>query len=294
MDWKKVILQEGLADFPVGLGGCRVTDTSFDLCDYDISVFDDKTESDKIVTFDDKLVHIHHSSLKETKSEILVQYDQMKILQDDSWELRMFLSKIQEKRDALFKDFAKNCLIESLFCCKKTTDGLDSSHVFASCWQKCASYYLADAICALNKKKPSPSHMLDLMRKFEKNSINKEISVVNEAIGIERATPVLLERMLKSTIGFSEQIEKNNHFEEIQQKHDFFVNNSMMSDCYFYLGYINKTNFVRLKNHVEKQPELIHILKIAFDLEVDSELIRQHSGNTQKACRQILENVFQA
>lgn len=291
MNFKNVLQQKELIGFPVGLGGCRITDSCFDLCDYDITVFDDKIEPDKVITLDNNLIHIYHGSLTEKRSEVLIQYDQMQILQDESWELRMFLAKIKEKRLHIFNDYAKNCLIESLFCCQKSLNGNDTN-VFASCWQKCSSYYLAEAICALNQKRPSSSHMLDMMRKFEKNVVNKEISTINDAIGIERATPVLLERMLKSTMGFSELIEQNNHSEEIKQKHDFFVNNSMMSDCYFYLGYVNKVNFVKIKNTVENQPDLIHILKIAFDLEADFEQLRQHSENIQKSCRQILENVF--
>ena len=56
------------------------------------------------------------------------------------------------------------------------------------------------------------------MRKFEKNPVNKKISTVNETVGIERAIPTLLERMLKSTMGFSDMIEKNNHSQIIQTK----------------------------------------------------------------------------
>ena len=37
----------------------------------------------------------------------------------------MLLSKINEKRSSLFADFAKNCLIESLFCCQKTKEAIE-------------------------------------------------------------------------------------------------------------------------------------------------------------------------
>ena len=40
---------------------------------------------------------------------------------------------------------------------------------------------------------------------------------------------VRLERMLKSTIGFSDLVEKNNHSLIIQQKHDFFLKNIRIS-----------------------------------------------------------------
>lgn len=291
MDFKKLIEQQGLTNFPVGFSGCRTSNVSFDLCDYDITIFDEKSEPDTFFIFENDLVHFHHGSLKETQSKILIQYDQMQIIQDDSWDLRMFLSKIKEKRFHLFNDYAKNCLIESLFCCEKCKGGINSSNVFASCWQKCASFYLAEAICALNQTKPSPSHMLDIMRKFEKTHVNKQISTINEAVGIERAIPTLLERMLKSTIGFSDIIEKNSHSKVIQQKHDFFVKNSMLSDCYFYLGYINKENFVKIKNTLETKPDLIYILKIAFDVEVESNLLLQQANLIQKSCNEILEIV---
>ncbi len=291
MDFKKLIEQQGLTNFPVGLSGCRTSGINFDLCDYDITIFDEKLEPDTFILFENNLIHIHHGSLKENQSKILVQYDQMKIIQDDSWDLRMFLSKIKEKRMNLFNDYAKNCLIDSLFCCEKCKSGINSSNVFASCWQKCASFYLAEAICALNQKKSSPSHMLDMMRKFEKNPVNKKISTINETVGIERAIPTLLERMLKSTMGFSDIVEKNNHSQIIKQKHDFFVKNSMLSDCYFFLGYINKENFVKIKNTIEKQPDLIHILKVAFDVEADSNLLLQQANLVKKSCNEIFKIV---
>jgi hypothetical protein len=131
--------------------------------------------------------------------------------------------------------------------------------------------------------------MLNSLRKFKKSSINNHISSVLDTIGIERATPTLLERMLKSTIGFSDLIEKNNHSKLIQQKYDFFLENSMLSDCYFYLGYVNKENFVKIKDNLNKEQDLIHILKIAFDIEVDSNLLQQQAEVIQSTCNAVLE-----
>ena len=162
MDLKKFIKNQGLSDFPVGLGGCRTMDYSFDSCDYDLMVFDENSSNNQIVSFENNFITIHHTSLSETNTKKLLQYDKLNILQDDSWNLKIFLSKISEKRDMLFSDFAKNSLIESIFCCQKTKDAIQSDDIFAACWQKCASYYLADAICSLNKYPSSPSHMLEL------------------------------------------------------------------------------------------------------------------------------------
>jgi len=294
MDLKKLVDEQRLSSFPIGLGGCRISDYYFDSCGYDVVVFDGKLEPEKIIKYGDEFAIIHHASLSETLSKKLLQYDKLQIIQDESWDLRMLLSKINEKRSSLFTDFAKNCLIESMFCCQKTKEAIQNSDVFASCWQKCASYYLADAISSLNQHRSSPSHILDLLRKLEKSPINEYISVVTQTVGIERATPTLLERMLKSTIGFSDLVEKNNHSLIIQQKHDFFLKNSMLSDCYFYFGYINKENFVKIKDTLNREQDLIHILKIAFDIEADSNLLLQQAELVQKSCNEILEIVTRA
>ena len=141
----------------------------------------------------------------------------------------------------------------------------------------------------LNHQIPSPSHMLDLLRKLGKSPINEHISIATQTVGIERAIPSLLERMLKSTIGFSDFVEQNNHSQIIRQKHDFFVTNSMLSDCYFYLGCINKENFVKIKDTLSREQDLIHILKIAFDVESDPNLLLQHVDLLQKSCNAIIE-----
>jgi len=289
MDLKKFIEDQELSHFPIGLGGCRNLDYFFDSCDYDLIVFDENSSNNQIVSFDDNLITIHHASLFETNTKKLLQYDKLKILQDDSWNLKIFISKISEKRDNLFSDFAKNSLIESIFCCQKTKDGIQNDDIFTSCWQKCASYYLADAISSINQNPSSPSHMLNSLRKFEKTSINNHISNVLQTIGIERATPTLLERMLKSSIGFSDLIENNNRSELIQKKYDYFLDNSMLSDCYFYLGYINKENFIQIKDELNRRQDLIHILKIAFDVESDSNLLLRQAEIIQNSCNDLLE-----
>ncbi|QLH04318.1 hypothetical protein C5F49_02540 [Nitrosopumilus oxyclinae] len=288
MEIQKFIKENQLSGGPIGLGGCRISELSFDSCDYDLFIFDGKSEPAKIVKAGDDFVTIHHTSLSETNSEKLLQYHKLEILQDESWDLRMFLSKIEEKHTSLYSDFAKNCLIESQFCSQKAMESIQSLDVFAPCWQKCATYYLAKAISSINNLRPSPSHMLDSLRKLKKNTINEHISIVMQTVGIERATPTLLERMLKSTIGFSDIVEKNNYSQIIQQKYDFFVKNSMLSDCYFYLGYLNQENFVKIKDSLNREQDLMHILKVAFDVEADSNLLEQQSTQVQKSCNDIL------
>jgi hypothetical protein len=289
VDLKKFIEAQGLTDFPIGLGGCRTAGCFFDSCDYDLMVFDENSSDKQIIAFDNNLITIHHSSLSETNTKKLLQYDGLDVIQDDSWNLKILLSTISEKRNSLFSDSAKNSLIESLFCCQKTKDAIQTNDIFAACWQKCASYYLADSLSSFNHSPSSPSHTLNSLRKFKKSSINNHISGILETIGIERATPTLLERMLKSTIGFSDLVEKNNHSQLIQQKYNYFLKNSMLSDCYFYLVYVNKENFIKIKDNLNREQDLIHILKIAFDIEADSNILQQYVETIQTSCNDILE-----
>ena len=91
MDFKKFIESQELSDHPIGLGGCRNMDYFFDSCDYDLMVFDENSSDKQIIAFNDHLITIHHSSLSETNTKKLLQYDQLDVLQDDSWNLKILL-----------------------------------------------------------------------------------------------------------------------------------------------------------------------------------------------------------
>jgi hypothetical protein len=267
VDINKILEKLSFGNTPVGLGGCRNSTHSFECCEYNITVFDKKKDSPEILEYDDEIVIINHASFDETSSNVLIQFDKMQIISDEQWELRMFLSKIDAKRERIFKDFAKNCLIDATFCTTKAKDRLKTSDPFASVWVKCSALFIADAISSINNQRPSPTHMLQYVRDFEKNRLNENFTSVNNCLGIERATPSLLSRMCKSTIGFSEMINEKNFSKIIQKKHDYLVNDSLFSDCYFYLLYINRNNVIQIKNGLHKKPELIHVLKVAFDLD---------------------------
>ena len=50
----------------------------------------------------------------------------------------------------------------------------------------------------------------------------------------------------------------------------------------------NKEIFVKIKDKIDNNPDLIHILKVAFDIEADSGLIEHHAKLIQKSCNTIL------
>ena len=270
MEYKKILENLSIEIGPVGMGGGKNHGSSYDCCEYDITIFDGKKDEESFLEHDGVFYHIYHGTMQETSPEILLQYDNMMILLDEQWELRMLISKIKEKRVQIFNAYIKNCLVEAGVCIAKARHGLNSDP-YSSSWVKCAAYFLADAVSALNSHRPSPLHMLKILRELPKNKTNETISVITDSIGIERATPSLLSRMLKSTIGFSDTIEGNFHSKSISRKCNYLIENSLFSDCYFYLGYVNRNNFKKIQD-LHRKPELIHILKTAFDLENDTRI----------------------
>jgi hypothetical protein len=89
-------------------------------------------------------------------------------------------------------------------------------------------------------------------------------------------------------MGFSDMVENNGHSKIIQKKHDYLVKNSLMSDCYFYLGYINRNNFVKIRDTLSRKPELIHILKVAFDVENDMGRLDHQADTLHKTSNDLL------
>ena len=256
--------------YPVGLGGCHAEQTNLDCCVHDIPIFDKSDIPESVIEKDSQFFKIHHCTLTENRVEILIQLHHMQILHDEQWELKMFLAKIREKHESILKAFTKSSIIESQICLTKAKNVLDKSDPFVSSWIKSAGYFLVDAILSLNNYRPSPSHMLGILRNLKSNQINEMLPIVLDSLGLERATPSLLRRMSKSTVGLSDLVEKNNNSKIIQHKINCFLDKSLFSDCYFYIGYVNRNNFYRIKNSLDKFPEIIHILKTGFDLEYDS------------------------
>lgn len=280
MDIKKTLDLLSLSNNVVGLGGCKSHGATLECCEYNLTVFDEKNSKDEIHVIGDDIIKVHHGRLDESNSDVLIQYDNMSTLSDPEWNLKIFLSKIKEKSGKIRNSCIKNHLIDSAFYATKAKQGL--SDPFAPCWLKCAAYSIADALVLYNGKSYSPTHALESIRKFKKNKANESFSVIADVVGLERATPSLLSRMLKSTIGFSDMVEANENSRIIQRKYEYFVNDSLLSDCYFYLGYMNRNILVSIKDTIHKKPELIHVLKTALDIEHDITKVEQLASNIHK------------
>jgi len=279
-----------ISNFPTALGGCRSDGMNFECCEYNITVFDDK-KGESVHEINGNLIKLHHGSLSETNPAILRQFENMQIISDEQWKLSMFLTEIKEKQTKISNSYTQSCLVDAGVYATKAKEAVKTSDPLAPIWIKCSAYFLADAISLINLKRPSPTHMLESIRGFQKNRINKNFETVHQCLGIERASTSLLNRMLKSTIGFSEMVEANSHSKIIERKYNHLVQSSFLSDCYFYLGYINRNNLIKLKDSIHQKPDLIHILRVAFDIESDLLIVEQQTSTLLKTINEILSTI---
>jgi len=287
VDLKNLTENLSLLHFPVGLGGCRGSGKNFECCEYNFTVFDDK-KGESVHEIDSTLIKLHHGSLSETNLAILKQFENMQIISDEQWKLRMFIAKIKEQEAKISNSYTQSCLVDAGVYATKAKEGVKTSDPLAPFWVKCSAYFLADAMSLVNLQRPSPTHMLESIRGFKKNSINKNFETVHQCLGIERASTSLLNRMLKSTVGFSDMVEANGHSKIIERKYNYLVQNSFLSDCYFYLGYTNRNNIIKIKDSLHRKLDFIHILRVALDIESDPLMVERQASALLKTINEIL------
>ena len=256
----------GPSTFPIAIGGSDSDDFDTDCEIYNLVIFDGKNTSDKITIHGSNVLKISHGDLSENNSEYLIHYENLQIIQDEQWELKMLISKIHEKKNILFSVSAKNTLVESQLALSKAKNSLAKDDPFASCWIKCGVISLIDSILFQNQILPNPVQALSSMRNLKQKNTNQFTDKVISETGIERTTPSLLSRMLKSTCGFSDMVEKNQNSVIIEKKANYLIKNSLLSDCYLYLNYQNRNIFYKIKNSLNTNSDKIHVLKTAFDL----------------------------
>ena len=233
---------------------------------YNLVVFDGKNISDTITKHESKTIKTSHGNLSERNSETLLSYENLQIIHDEQWELKTLISKIQETKNTLFSASAKNSLVESQLALSKAKNSLENDDPFTSCWIKCSVISLIDSILFQNQILPNPAHALSSIRNLKQKNTNQFTNKIISETGIERATPSLLSRMLKSTCGFSDMVEKNQNSVIIEKKANYLIKNSLLPDCYLYLNYQNRNIFYKIKNSLNTNSDKIHVLKTAFDL----------------------------
>ena len=202
----------------------------------------------------------------------------------------MLVSKVQEKKNMLFSTSAKNALVESQLSLSKAKNALEHDDPFVSCWIKSGIISLIDSILFQNNILPNPVHALSSMRGLKQKNTNQFVDKIISETGIERATSSLLVRMLKSTCGFSDMIEKNQNSIMIEKKANYLIQNSLFADCYLYLIYQNRNNFYKIKDSLNKNSDKIHVLKTAFDLTTTSSDLSDTVDSLSEISKSLLSN----
>ena len=290
MNLDEIIKIIGQNNSPIALGGYDADDFDIDCNIHNLVLFDGKNISDEIITHESKTLKISHGTLSETNPESLIHYQNLEIIQDPEWELKMFVSKIKEKKDVLFLASSKNALVESQLSLSKAKYALEHDDPFVSCWIKCAITSLIDSILLQNNILPYPAQALSLIRNLkQKNTIQFVDKIIAES-GIERATSSLLSRMLKSSSGFSDMIENNQNSSIIEKKANYLIQNSLFADCYLYLIYQNRNNFYKIKDSLDKNSDKIHVLKTAFDLTITSSELSGTIDSLSDISKSLLSN----
>tara|TARA_Y100000590_G_scaffold211246_1_gene239371 strand:+ start:7788 stop:8666 length:879 start_codon:yes stop_codon:yes gene_type:complete len=290
MEKEQILQIIGKNNFPIAIGGQNSDNFDFDCGIYNLIIFDGDLIPDKIVQHDSKILKIHHEDLTDKNFERLLYYENLQILQDSQWDLKILLSEIQEKKNSIFLTSAKNSIVESQLALSKAKSAIDTDDPFVTCWIKCASISLLNSILFKNRILPSPTQALASIRNLkDKNTSQFSDKIISE-LGIERSTSSLLSRMLKSSSGFSDMIEKNQNSLIIEKKANYLIKNSLFSDCYMFLNYQNKNNFYKIKDSLNKNSDKIHVLKVAFDLSNDVSESSQSIESLSDIARSLLNN----
>ena len=290
MNLDEIIKIIGQNNSPIALGGYDADDFDIDCNIHNLVLFDGKDISDEIITHESKTLKISHGTLSETNPESLIHYQNLEIIQDPEWELKMFVSKIKEKKDVLFLSSSKNALVESQLSLSKAKNAFEHDDPFVSCWIKCAITSLIDSILLQNNILPYPAQALSLMRNLKQKNTNQFVDKIIAESGIERATSSLLSRMLKSSSGFSDMIENNQNSSIIEKKANYLIQNSLFADCYLYLIYQNRNNFYKIKDSLDKNSDKIHVLKTAFDLTITSSELSGTIDSLSDISKSLLSN----
>jgi hypothetical protein len=83
-------------------------------------------------------------------------------------------------------------------------------------------------------------------------------------------------------------VEANGHSKIIKKKYDYLLEHSLLSDCYFYLGYINRNNMIKIKDTIHRNLEYMHILKVALDAESDLLVVERQAVSILKTINEML------
>lgn len=278
MDILKLLASRGLLEHPAGLVGCRAHGSHSESCGYDVVIFDEMNHTSDIVSNGYENVMIHHSSLSESEPVRQAGYYMMDIIRDDTLLLASLVNQIHQKRDVIFANCARDCLAESILCLARSDN--TSNVKTASCLQKCAGVYAAEAVTYMAGHTPS-SHMLDAMRR----SGSSAASIIVESLGIERASSTLITRMTDAASNLNALA--GGTVQMVRLRAALLVQDRRMADCYLYLCRVGRSGKMAAPNNLTAD----YAAQIAMDVESDMIRVRKMSSDIRNVVYTLLEQI---
>ena len=226
-----------------------------------------------------RTVIVRHDSVTDPSSGTFAHLAGMRVILDPEWEIGPRLSAMAKRREWAFRHAMKSALVDAGMMALRARASLERNPPVAPFWLKCAAYRVADSISYHNMVEPSPAHMMAHMRAMPKSVPNDCLSAVSECLGLERATPSLVDRMVRSAAGFvrmagvgelaaSAMVAKARHLES----------ESLLADSHYYVGYAACSALRSRREYAHALPDgELHALRVALDPE----------GNAQRVARQI-------
>ncbi len=274
---------------PAALGGCRCGKESFGCCEYNVTVFDGGHGVEE-ASHDGQTVIIRHDSVTDPSSGTFAHLAGMRVIADPEWEIGPRLSAMAARREWAFRHAMKSALVDAGMMATRARASLGRHPATAPFWLKCAAYSLADSISYGNMVEPGPAHMMARFRAMPKSATNEGLSAVGECLGLERATPSLLDRMAKSAAGFAgmaglgelavaAMLAKARHLES----------ESLLADCHYYIGYATCSALRSRREYARALPDAeLYALKVALDPEGNAQRVERQIGMVESAAAALM------
>lgn len=284
---------EGLDyEAPIALGGCRCSDASFECCEYNVTVFDGERKREEM-KMGDKVVLVRHDSIDAPEFGTFAHMVNMKVLKDDSWVIGPRISDMLKRKEQLFRHAAKSALIGAQMLARTARKMSTKSPMVAPFWAKCAAYRIADAISYHNMHDACGAHMMSSLRTLPNSAPNNILTDVYECLGIERATPSLLERMTKSAVGFLGMTKAGKlEMQTVELKAQHLASLSVLADAYYYVGRTVCTALRSNPAYASKIPDSeLYALKVALDPDNNAQHVQGHIDALERAITEFAPHV---
>lgn len=240
------VLSEDTESF-IALTGCKISNISYQCCEYDIIIIDRKTENSIINDPINGLIEIYrinYESFKKLEDFELYKFLPMKVISNGPFNLSPNIMKITDKRKLINNDYKKFKFIEVTSNIQKAKEAMNQGS-FLDCnfWISCSIYEIIEYLLVSNSIKLHPTHILD---QFKKVNSKIDVNICYSLMNLELANKSSVERKFNSinklylkSLGLFNQKSEITYLQIklLKNKINWMVNNKMHSNAYSFLEF---------------------------------------------------------